>query len=426
MQAELPRRGSAGVAVAPADNGVVVRAVLPGLAAQKAGLAADDVLTKIDGEAIGSTADFTTRIARKRPGDRIRIDFLRGGAPRSAELTIEPYPRETSDAYDVIYGETSADGNRFRTIITKPKGNGPFPTLFMVQGLGCGTIDNPPPGGTWPRLIDDITKAGIATLRVDKPGVGDSEGGPCSAVDFHAEVRAYRAALASLKGRPFVDEKKVFLFGHSMGGIQAPLIATALPLRGIIVYGTTFNSWAHYIVDNTRRQMRLRGESFTDISDEERRLEKFNSLFYVQKQPLEKILADNPEYREGFPDGKTYTAGKEGKYFQQIYDTSLAKAWKETDSTVLAVYGGSDFLTRAEEAESLAAAVNSYRPGTARFVQLDGIDHWLQKTADQKASLNTGYGKGEYDDRLGREIIAFISSSPDRSSPGTAPRRSSS
>ena len=146
------------------------------------------------------------------------------------------------------------------------------------------------------------------------------------------------------------------------------------------------------------------GESYEALADEERRMERFNALFYVQKVPMEKIVADHPEFAERFPDG-TYAGGKTGKYFQQLYDAELVKAWKATNAPVLAIYGGSDFLTEGSEHELLAKAVNSWRPGTATYVKLDGIDHWLRKAATPEQSMEQGPGGSEYDDRVVERVV---------------------
>jgi uncharacterized protein len=403
LNAELPRRGSAGLGLVMEESRVVVRDVFPGTPAEKAGLKAGDVVLALDDTPVATTIEFTSRIGRKLAGETARVQYQRGGERATATLTLVVRPRETSEVYEATYGEVSADGVRFRTIATKPKTAAPIATLFFVQGLGCSSIDNVPPSHSYRPLIESLTRRGFATLRVDKPGVGDSEGGPCPAVDFHGEIKAFRAALATLK-----NEKNVFFFGHSMGGIQAPLVLEGFPIRGAIVYGTTFNSWAHYIVANQRRQMRMRGEPYEAISEVEKATERFNSLFYVQKVPFEKILADHPEFREAYPDGKTYAGGKEGKFFQQLYDVELAKAWKKIEAPVLALYGASDFLTDAGEHEALAAAVNSWRPGTGKFVRLEGVDHWLRKAADPQASMTQGPGGSEYDDRFAETLAAFM------------------
>lgn len=408
--ADLPRRGSAGLMVETVDGQVRVRGFVPGGAAEKSGLKAGDVITSIDGEAVANSSDVTSRIGKHKTGEAVRVAFTRDGKAQSATITMQEWPRESNPEWDTRYGEVTADGFRYRTIVTKPKGTGPYPTVFIVQGVGCGSIDNPPPDHGYRHLVSAITKAGYATLRVDKPGTGDSEGGPCTSAGFNREVNAYRAGLASLSNEAFVDRKNIYLFGHSMGGVMAPLIADGHALRGIVVYGTVYNSWAMYTVENLRRQMRLRGEPFEAIAAAERQTEKFNALFYVQKVPFEKILADHAEYREIFADGRTYAAGKEGKYFQELYAADPTSAWKSANARVLALYGAADFLTDAKEIEWLAAAVNSWRPGTAKHVVLEGIDHWLNKAATQRESLQqmTAQSETEYNPLLAETIVAFV------------------
>jgi hypothetical protein len=378
--AELPRRGMAGLMVSKEEGGVYVRDVMPGMPAEKAGLQKGDRILSVDGERVIETVDVTSRLAKHKGGETARIEYQRGQEARFLSFVLQEWPREKGEAYDAAYGEVTADGNRYRTILTTPKSGKPRATLFIVQGVGCGSIDNPPPGSAYRALIESLSRRGLATLRVDKPGMGDSEGGPCATASFQTEVNAYRAALASLKGN-------VYLFGHSMGGVMAPLIAEAGSLKGIIVYGTVSSTWMQYSIDNRRRQLRLAGAPFEEIEAEEREAHKFASDFYVQKQPLDDSVA-----------------GKYGKYFQDVNDVALMSAWKKTNVPLLAVWGASDFLTDGSEHEWLAAAVNSWRPGTARYVKLDGIDHWLFKAADQKTSMDRE-GEGEYDDRIA-ELIA--------------------
>jgi uncharacterized protein len=401
--AELPRRAAAGLAVEADEGTVIVRDAFPNSAAAAAGLQRGDVIVSLDGEPVAATLDVISRFGRRKAGDTVKVEYVRANEKRVATVTMKEWPRETGESYDVTYGEVTADGNRYRTLATKPKGAAPKATLFIVQGVGCASVDNPPAGHSYRALVDSLSRRGFATLRVDKPGVGDSEGGPCRDAGFTTEVNAYRAALATLK-----EQKDVYYFGHSMGGIMAPLITGAHPsLRGIVVYGTTYRSWNQYTLDNIRRQGRMGGESYESLADEERLMERFNALFYVQQVPLEKIVADHPEYRERFPDG-TYAGGKGGKYFQQMYEAELVKGWKAAGAPLLAVYGGSDFLTEGSEHELLVKAVNSWRPGTATYVKLDGIDHWLRKAATPEQSMEQGPSGGEYDDRLAERIAEFM------------------
>ncbi len=74
--------------------------------------------------------------------------------------------------------------------------------MFLIQGIGLASIDNPVgPLSSYKTIIDDFTRHGFVTLRVDKPGCGDSEGGPARDVDFDTELDGYRQALKMLKAR---------------------------------------------------------------------------------------------------------------------------------------------------------------------------------------------------------------------------------
>ncbi|MGD8780918.1 MAG: alpha/beta fold hydrolase [Ignavibacteria bacterium] len=74
-------------------------------------------------------------------------------------------------------------------------------------------------------LADHLTRKGIAVLRYDDRGVGESEGnfGEAVPTDFASDVIA---AVDYLKSREDIDSKKIGLIGHSEGGIIAPMVAS--------------------------------------------------------------------------------------------------------------------------------------------------------------------------------------------------------
>jgi esterase/lipase len=51
-----------------------------------------------------------------------------------------------------------------------------------------------------------------------------------------------------------VDPERIYLFGHSMGGVLAPYLTAAVPVRGSMVYGTLARTWFEYQLENVRRQ----------------------------------------------------------------------------------------------------------------------------------------------------------------------------
>ncbi|TDN39979.1 deoxyribonuclease HsdR [Hymenobacter sp. UV11] len=83
-----------------AVNGVYITGVLPGSAAAVAGLQEGDVIQRIDGVTLSSSAEFSERIARHQPGDVVQLTYLRNrtAATVSATLKAEPAAAATATA----------------------------------------------------------------------------------------------------------------------------------------------------------------------------------------------------------------------------------------------------------------------------------------------------------------------------------------
>src|SRR5690606_41283963 len=130
------------------------------------------------------------------------------------------------------------------------------PAPSFARGLGGAALDGPLGALQVPygHFLKAFAEAGWATVRVEKPGEGDSEGGAITELLFDDELAGYRAALGSLRKHAFIDTGRVVLFGHSMGGSHGPSLAREAPwLRGIAVYGTLGVPCAEYCLTSLRR-----------------------------------------------------------------------------------------------------------------------------------------------------------------------------
>src|SRR5262249_49078882 len=117
-------------------------------------------------------------------------------------------------------------------------------------------------------LLRAWARAGFVVMRVDPAGVGDSEGPSYADAELDAEIDGYRAGLAALASLPFVRREHVFLFGHSLGGVLAPLVSEGAALRGIVVHGTTSRRWSECLAETARRQLALAGCSEAEVEHE--------------------------------------------------------------------------------------------------------------------------------------------------------------
>ena len=99
---------------------------------------------------------------------------------------LKPLLQETLAGAEMEYGSVVASGARLRTIVSIPANLvGRAPAVLLVAGGGCGSIDTPlSPDVAQPGLVRVIGMNGFVTMRVDKSGMGDSEGPPCDSMDM--------------------------------------------------------------------------------------------------------------------------------------------------------------------------------------------------------------------------------------------------
>ncbi|GAG85300.1 unnamed protein product, partial [marine sediment metagenome] len=135
---------------------------------------------------------------------------------------------------EVTY-ENKKDGVTLAGTLTMPKTGGPHPTVLLIPGSGPNDRDETIWGHrVFLVLADHLTRQGIAVLRADDRGVGESTG-DFSAATIADLARDACAGVEYLKTRPEIDARKIGLVGHSLGANVAPLAATQSPDVAFIV-----------------------------------------------------------------------------------------------------------------------------------------------------------------------------------------------
>ena len=81
-----------GVAVRAVPNGVQLAQVRSGTPAARAGLRGGDVVTAIDGKKVTTTAQLQAAIDAKRPGDTVKLTYLRNGKSKTVQVTLGSRP----------------------------------------------------------------------------------------------------------------------------------------------------------------------------------------------------------------------------------------------------------------------------------------------------------------------------------------------
>lgn len=282
-------------------------------------------------------------------GDRVhttedvQVVVTRGGREIELEVAVEPRPVESIDAAEVELGEIAVDGIRQRTFLARPIGIERPPLVVMLMGLSTASVDGfPPRADPLLQLVAALARSGIATLRIEKRGVGDSEGGPASAVDFAAERAAATAAIAVA-----AELGRVVVFGHSMGGMLAPLVA-APHAHGIVAYGTWASSFTDGMIASMRRQRRHASPAELDRDAARMRA----------------VVEDG--------EGDAPIFGRTPEYFRQLQRVDLRAAWRSIGVPTLLLHGAEDVITSLEDHDAIAT---SARREVRELADLDHAMH---------------------------------------------------
>ena len=103
-------------------------------------------------------------------------------------------------------------GRRLSGVLSRPVPGRKIPVVVGCHGFGSGKTSAIPTD-----LARQLDQVGIASLRFDFTGHGDSEG-EIETLTLSRGVDDLRAAVRSLEEYPWVDPSALGLFGHSFGG----------------------------------------------------------------------------------------------------------------------------------------------------------------------------------------------------------------
>jgi acetyl esterase/lipase len=343
-----------------------------------------DRIVRVNGRAIDRSTDVDDYLLRFRAGDAVVVDTVRqSGVASTWRGTLPPLPIEhLANASITLDSARSSVGDRVRVIVSRPDGaRTRTPAIFFVGWLSCDSVEYPygETDGFGAILRRIAEQSGYATVRVDKPGVGDSEGPPCSQVDFERELAAYRAGFASLTHYAFIDPSRVAVIGLSNGGGFAPMVANGAGVRGYVAAGSWGRSWYEHMIEHERIALMQGDARPADVDRLVKSLVDFYRLFLIENQTPGAIVRAHPEWRALWADGPDGQYGRPAAFYQQLERLNVGTIWQGAAAPVLALRGGADTVMSRADSEAIVDLVDKVRPGTATYREIEGANHLMMR-----------------------------------------------
>lgn len=219
--------------------------------------------------------------------ERAQLDFTIGiVAGRVSGLFVRPAPMPSSPP---PYANAAAFTEREVTVgsgewalpgtLSMPNGAGPFPAIVLVHGSGPNDRDESlGPSKPFRDLAHGLASRGVAVLRYDKRTL--VHGARLGAVEgftvAHETIDDAVLAVEALAALPSIAGDRIFVLGHSLGGMLVPRIAAAAPrVAGFIVAAGPARPLERAMVDQTEYIAGLDG---TVSPDEQAQIDRMRAL----------------------------------------------------------------------------------------------------------------------------------------------------
>ncbi len=314
-----------------------------------------------------------------------------------AEGQIQRHPPPDVQEREVSF--SSADGTRLAGSFSFPRnGTPPFPVVVMIHGSGGVDRNENAPGFTsniFRDLAWGLAQKGIASLRYDKRGTGQSSG------DWHRAslqdlVQDARAAVQFVLRLP--EAGPVFLLGHSEGGIIAPMVAVQESVAGIILLEAPATPMDQVIRYQIQVSAQSRGLPDSVLSQN---LAKADSFFAFVRMSQ----GDWSDYPDSLVS--RYPRQFSLRWWREHLTHDPLATLKKVHCPVLILQGDRDPQVPPEHAQKLKKALEEAGNPDVELHVLEGMNHLLRRQKGPPQLMVQGIDK-PLDDRVLQIVVSWI------------------
>ncbi len=273
--------------------------------------------------------------------------------PKLATYTLPSYADTTKYQEKSVYLETK--GHQLAAVVTIPKNASNFPIVVLVHGSGPSDMDQTI-GANKPfkDMAIGLAAKGIGSVRyVKRTLLYANEFSKAFTVKEEVTDDAV-AAVALAKTVKGADQKNVYLFGHSLGGMLAPQLATLAPdLNGIILAAAPARKLTDIIIEQNKYFFDLSKDTTTAGKKQMDEI-----LSTVEKSKLTQLGNMKPD---------SIIIGLPASYWINLNNYDQIATAKKLNKRMLVVQGGNDFQVSQKDFNLWDAALNKKKNVSLKF-----------------------------------------------------------
>jgi len=248
-----------------------------------------------------------------------------------------------------------------------PSDGGPHPAALLLPGSGPLDRDGNHRRmrlGVSQQLAHALAAVGVATLRFDKRGVGQSPG-DWRAAGLFDNVDDAEAALAWLTRQPDVEGERVFLIGHSEGAVVATALAARRPeLAGLVLLCGAARTGEQVLLWQAERIVPTLPLPVRAV------------LGLLRADPVAKVAANHRKVKATTTDVARLNGLKtNARWFREYMAYDPTDDLAKVEAPILAVTGTKDLQVSPDDLAGIAAAASG--PVTTRLIE--DMTHTLRR-----------------------------------------------
>ena len=330
----------------------------------------------------------------RQAGFKLPLRLVRGGEIKPPARPQEPERPLPYHEEDVEFDNGEA-GITLAGTLTIPKGEGPFPAAVLISGSGPQDRDEMVLGHK-PFLVlsDHLTRNGIAVLRYDDRGIGESGGvhGTATTADFATDARA---AFEYLKMRKEIDASLAGLIGHSEGGIIAAMSAASSDdIAFIVMIAGPGLKGSEILLAQNMALLELQGAPADVLSKRKEQLEQEYRILAGKgsdEETRESIISTSTSFLERYSpeEREQYGFSEDGvkkraeiltsPWFRFFMEYDPTTALRKVKCPVLAMNGSRDIqVDPGRNLPAIESALNEAGNEDFRTVEMPGLNHLFQ------------------------------------------------